>query len=477
MRRLSGLVVVLSAGLVGACGGSSPNGGLGGAGGAAGTKGSAGAGGAAGVKGSAGAAGQSAGGAAGQSVGGAAGQSAGGAAGQSAGGAAGQSAAGAAGQSVGGAAGQSAGGAAGQSAGGAAGNAAGGAGGSGVACLDPSTFSSYFTIADSTFCAVAMYTAPEAVGYQAPTWGSHGGPLVVQQVATGAAGSSGASVTLERWTAPTGSTGTMTVQTTSVASAVPAGTFLGNQAVDLPFFGWTAISYVNPFPDTSGKFEMIASGAIATSYDVNGPFSVAAVPAASSLGRLLYSGLSPIGTATAGTNGLYQADACSSPAQDLGTGTGCSASGAVATWGDSSGPVAIDSQGDVFAVLSSFAGTQEARGFLASTIARGAAATDGVSLFTLPGYSGSLAALSPTATAPGVVVFQPNDGSTYAPLDVIQQKFTTGSALAAMGATSSLLTVPSTATQDLSFLVDGSERLWVAANGDTSTTYVVLARQ
>ena len=374
---------------------------------------------------------------------------------------------------VGGAAGQGVGGAAGQSVGGAA-------GGGSVTCLDPSMFSPYFAIADSTFCAVAIYTAPEAIGIQAPSWGSHGGPLVVQAAtagAGGAAGGAGTGVTLERWTAPpAGNTGTMTVQTTPVASALPAGTFIGSQAVDLPFFGWTAISYTNPFPDTAGKFEMIASGAIATSYDANGPYSVAAVPAASSLGRLLFSGLAPLGTTTGGTNGLYAADACSSPSQALGTGTGCTASALVAAWGDSSGPVTTDSNGDVFAVMNSSAnGTQEARGFLASSVARGATATTGVTLFTIPGFSGSLAALPATATDPGVVVFQPFDASTYDALDVVQQKFTTGGSLAAMGAQSMLLTVA--AAQSLSFVVDGAQRLWVAASGTSSTTYVVLVRK
>ena len=57
------------------------------------------------------------------------------------------------------------------------------------------------------------------------------------------AAATGTGVTLERWTAPTGTTGTMTVQTTPVAAALPAGNFLGAQALDLPFFGWTAISW------------------------------------------------------------------------------------------------------------------------------------------------------------------------------------------------------------------------------------------
>ena len=444
MRRLSGFGVILASGFIAACGSSSSpppvfDGGAGVAGG--GGKGGA----AAGTTGHAG-------------NGGAGGQSLGGAGGQSLGGAGGQSLGGAGGHALGGAGGQPAGGAGGQPLGGATG-----------ACLDPSSFSSSFTISDSSFCAVAVYTAPESIGYQAPTWGSHGGPLVVQK-------DTGTGVTLERWTAPTGTTGTMTVQTTPVAAALPTGNFLGGQALDLPFFGWTAISWTAS--DFTGQFEMIASGAIATSYTANGPYSAGAVAAASSLGRFFYSGLSPLGMPAINMNGLYAADACSLPAQALGTGTDCTAPSLVAAWGEASGPVATDSNGDVFAVLSSFTtGNQEARGFLAGSVARGSAATTGVTLFTVAGYAGSLAVLSPTATVPGLVVFQANDSTTYAPLDVIEQRFTASTSLTAMGTPTKLLTLGSGQTKGLSFLVDGSQRLWVAVPGTSSTTYVVLARQ
>ncbi len=270
----------------------------------------------------------------------------------------------------------------------------------------------------------------------------------------------------------------MTVETTPVAAALPATTFLGAQALDLPFFGWTAISWTNPFPDSTGQFELVASGAIAASYTVNGPYGVAVVPAASSLGRLLYTGLSPLGMPTTNVPGLYAADACSTPAQALGTGTGCSASALVAAWGDNAGPATTDSNGDLFAVMTSVAtGMQEARGFAASSVARGAAATAGVTLFTIAGFAGSLAALAPSTTDPGLVVFQPFDSTTFDASDVVQQKFTSSGDLTAMGTPSTLLTVPPAQSQGLSFLVDGAQRLWVAVSGASSTTYVVLARR
>jgi hypothetical protein len=176
--------------------------------------------------------------------------------------------------------------------------------------------------------------------------------------------------------------------------------------------------------------------------------------------------------------GLYAADACTAPAQALGAGTDCSAPVLVSAWGNSLGPVVTDSNGDVFAVMPTVVTgsptQEEARGFLASSVARGASATAGVSLFTLTGTAVSLAALAPTAVSPGLLIFQPAD-SSYAPIDVIEQKFTTSSGLAAMGTPTKLLTVAP--AQGLSFLVDGAQRLWVAVSGTSSTTYIVLARQ
>jgi hypothetical protein len=267
----------------------------------------------------------------------------------------------------------------------------------------------------------------------------------------------------------------MTLGLAAIAGALPASTFLGAQALDLPFFGWTAISWTNPFPDSTGQFEMHTADSIHAHYDVNGPYAVAAVPAASSLGRLLYTGLSPLGAPTTKVPGLYAADACASPEQALGAGTDCSASALIAAWGDNPGPVVTDSNGDAFAVMTSYAnGTQEARGFAASSVARGATATAGVKLFSMDGYASSLAALAPSGNFPGLVVFQPVDSTTNDALDVVEQKFTTTSGLAPMGTPTKMLTVAP--GQSLSLLVDGSERLWVAVSLPSSTKYVVLAR-
>lgn len=344
-----------------------------------------------------------------------------------------------------------------------------GTGGGAATCLDASTYAGLFTLADTNFCAVARYDASESIGYQAPSWGTHGGPLWFQPDATGGG------ITIQRWTPPAGATGALTKQATQVDAKIPDGAFAGAQAIDLPFFGWTAISWTGAFPNTQGQVEMIKGATVDRSYDVNGAYALAGVGNATS-GRLLFTGLSPIGAATENTSGFYAADACDMPMQDLGAGTGCQASDAVATWGDSSGPVAVDRDGNAFVVLASFGmGDQEARGFAAADVARGAAPTNGVSLFTLPGFGSSLAAIAPRDGHPGLVVFQPFDMNAK-PLDVVAQPYTTTSGLAAQGTPAKLLTLAS-ASPLLSLFVDDANRLWVAASDDKTTTFVVVARK
>lgn len=343
-------------------------------------------------------------------------------------------------------------------------------GGGSAACVDGARFAELFAVADAGFCAVGVHQADVALGFQAPSWGSHGGPLTVVPDA------SGGGATLTRWALPASATGQLEGTPTSIAAGVPDGGFLAAQAMDLPFFGWTALAWQNAYPDTTGKLLMAKNGAVAATYDVNGAYAFVGV-GASAGGRVFYTGLSRLGAATEATNGLYAADACGSPAPALGAGAGCSPSSLVAAWGDSSGPVTADQDGNVFAVLASVAdGEQEARGFAATTVAPGAGATDGVSLFKLPGFGSALAALAPAAGQPGLLAFQPMDEKGTA-LDVIAQPYTiTAGVAAAQGTPGKLLTIAAAAPA-LYLMTDAQGRLWVAAPGDSSTTFVVLARK
>lgn len=360
------------------------------------------------------------------------------------------------------------------SSGGAGGEGGGGGAGGEGACLDPSLFADLFTIEGSDRCAVAVYDAAvDLGGYMAPTWGRHGGPLTANPGA-------GGNVDVTRWDVPAGATGALTPKKETVSVGVPMGAFLGAQAIDLPFFDWTAVSWTGAFPSTEGEVVLAEGAAIKERYDVQSFFSGAAVSDGASQGRLLYTGLSPIEDPMASKNALYAADSCGTKgagARLLPEGDpACGPPFEVAAWGDGSGPVAADSDGNVFVVMSDFVGgDQEARGFAAAKVSRGAPATPGDTLFTLPGFGMSLAALAPADTAPGVLAFQPSDAMTGG-LDVIGQRYSAaGGAITAGGAPEPLLKLAKLGTS-IVLMTDDQGRLWAGGPGASGTRFVVLDR-
>lgn len=351
---------------------------------------------------------------------------------------------------------------------------AGGQGGGAPTCLEASAFATLFTLAQPSLCAVAIYEADAMIvqSFQTPTWGAHGGPLTMKAI-------DGGEVTLERWSLPAGPSGKLTKVDTQVDAQIPAGAFAGSAAVDLPFYGWTAIDWSGAFPDTLGEVILIKGAKVEKRYPVNGAFALGGVASAADEGRLLLTGLSTVGDPAAGTNGLYAADTCGDAAMPSllpGGNPACKAPIEVAAWGDASGPIAVDHDGNVFALTSSFSGDQEARGFASASIAAGAPATDGSKLFTLPGFGSALAALAPKGAAKGLVAFQPFDGMTFAAEDVIGQQFSVAAgAIEPEGAPAALIK-PVTAGTALALFTDDQERLWVAVPTAAGTTFVVLGR-
>ncbi len=360
----------------------------------------------------------------------------------------------------------------------------GGAGGQAPTCLDAAAFSGTFALKDDSLCVVGVHEAAVGLGYDAtamfarePSWGRHGGPVTISP---GAAGD----VTVDRWSVPADAMGPLTSQSATVSAMIPAGAFLGAQAVDLPFFGWTLLSFTGAYPMTQGKAILINGDAVAASYDVNGLYAGTGVGTAGA-GRLLYTGLSMLEDASSNKNALYAADSCGTAGampRLLPAGDGsCGAPIEVAAFGDASGPVAVDEKGDVFVAMSSFDNTQEIRGFSAQSVSRGAKAVAGDALFKLPGFGSSLAALAPTATKPGIVAFQPSDGMTYAALDVVAQHFTVDGAGVhpsdPVDAPKALLTLAQAGTA-LALFTDDNGRLWVGApKAGGGTTFFVIARR
>lgn len=268
---------------------------------------------------------------------------------------------------------------------------------------------------------------------------------------------------------------------TNVAAGIPDNAFPGPQAIDLPFFDWTALSWTGAFPDTQGELILITGGTIAERYAVNGFFSGAALAAAGG-GRLLHTGLSVIGETAAGANALYAADTCGAAGQSprlLPEGDpACPAPIAVTAWGDFSGPVAVDRAGNAFAVQPTFTDGQEARAFAAAAITRGAGPTEGTPVFSLPGSGSQLAALAPAGDAPGLLLFQPTDPATYEPLDPIAARYTVAAgAVQAEGDPAKLLTLATPGTA-ITLMTDDADRLWVGApSPGGGATFVVIARR
>jgi hypothetical protein len=354
-----------------------------------------------------------------------------------------------------------------------AGGAGGGGGGNATACLEASLYADFFTIQSPNLCVVAIYDAQVDLGYSmTPTWGRHGGPMTADLGANG-------DIEVTRWELPAGPTGDLAMKTTTIPVGVPVGAFVGAQAIDTPFFNWTAVSWAGAFPSIEGEVVLADGAAIEQRYDVQSFFSGVAVGDASGQGRFLYTGLSPLEDPAVGKSALYAADSCGTKAMSprlLPEGDGsCGPPIEVAAWGDSSGPIAADRDGNVFAVLPSFGSSdQEARGFAAAAIKRGAPASAGDVLFTMNGYGTSLAALTPADGGPGLLAFQPSNMGGA--LDVVGLKYSAiGGAIKPEGSADVLLKLAKLGTS-VAMFTDDKDRLWAGCPDAGSTRFIVLAR-
>lgn len=345
-------------------------------------------------------------------------------------------------------------------------------GGTEADCLDGSSMADYFTLEDTTKCMVARYDVPVgALGTL--TWGTHGGPLGFEGAAT---------PNLVRYEVPAAATGALTIKKTPVTvTGVPSGAFWGSQAIDLPFFGWTAFSYSASGTGYPGEVLLVDAAGALTRYHVNGYF--AGTGLGSGGGRLLHTSLSTLSSTavTANEGGLYAADTCGPtprllPAAD----SGCKEPIKVATWeAGSSGPVVVDPDDNLFAILSKFGGNQELRGFARATVSRGAAATAGNKLFADTQYTNDL-------VADGKALYwQPNDATTFSAVDPKMLEYKVeGTTITPVGTPKTFLKMKTAGTA-VTLVRDGSRRVWVGvpvpgtgdAGPSTSVLFVLRAKK
>ncbi len=251
-----------------------------------------------------------------------------------------------------------------------------------------------------------VYPPTSRIGYQAPTWGAHGGPLWFVEDATGGG------VTLERWTPPAGATGALTKQETHVDTKIPTGAFAGARGggpallrLDGAGVDGRGARYHGDDRDDQGRRGRPAP-------------TPSTAPTRRRAGHG-DSGSAPHHGALDDRRGDADAErllrrrrvrhaACPTSAW----ATGCSAPAAIAAWGDASGPVAVDHAGNAFVVhvvvRHGHAGGARLRPAPGSP---GCCGAEGVKLFTMPGFGDE--PRGPRAERPrrrGCVAYQPATG-------------------------------------------------------------------
>jgi len=343
----------------------------------------------------------------------------------------------------------------------------GGAGGASAVCLDSAAFSDLFTLDTDRLCVVALYDAPGWVtlsyGVQ-PTWGTHGGPLTgayFNDIANGPI----TSVELTRWSVPAGTSGEVTPTTTEIALDLgDDADFGGGQFLDLP--GDTTIFTYSgeDFTTEGGLVFFDEEGVLETDLLIGG---VGIAVDATDGSPLVAALAAPLDTAIDAA-GLYGVEAC------VGGGFVC---GGVAhsIWGDATGPVATDLDGNVFAVMTSFDGTQTARGFGPGELSTDEL-TDGADAFTVGGFGSPLAAIAPLAGEPGLLVFQATNAETYAGEPAIVATYEADGDSVTPGEAPETLLTPTVDGAPISLVSDDEDRIWVGVGTETGTRFAVLAR-
>lgn len=354
----------------------------------------------------------------------------------------------------------------------------GGSGGSGgeapLACLNVAP--SFFTVEGDDLCIVQTFTAEglDLPSYgTTPSWGAHGGPL------TTSVNAANTSLTLSRWSFDRRSTdgqsgSTLTKADTTVPlTGVPADAFFGGLAVESDATGATcaddhvvSVAWSGGDFTTQGALVTVTPAGDAESVTATGVFGMAGIGPS-----VFYTGLSEVGGPTNAVVGLY---AASSTACDAGLGT----SGAVETgWGLATGPVASDSEGNLFAILTDYVtGQQAIHGYAADDVVAGGAIT-GVELAELEGYGDAFAVVAPDGSEPGLLVLQPNAGKDGFNQDVVAIEYSSAGGALTAGLSKTLLTLGEE-DKNLTLMTDDQGHLWVGETNaeGTSTTFYVLAR-
>lgn len=366
------------------------------------------------------------------------------------------------------------------------GSGVGGAGGStgvggddGDPCMDASEYDDRFQIEITGFCVVAKYTAPFVLGFDdnfkelRPTWGRHGGPMILEQSASPLD-----SITITRFAVPSGITGELTVDATIGPIDLEIDEdplFMNATAVDLPFDNWTLVGW-SEFGSSAGEAIMLDGDAVAARFDVFGLFSGVGVRVGDDK-RLLTASLGELHkTVEIGNEvpvaGLYAAEFCEGASL-------CSLpNDEVHQQGDANGPVAIDDDGNVFAMFPNLTdGNQTLRGFAADGVAPGGGVSEGTELYTIDDSGLSLAARAPDETGPGHVFFQAYDFTDGYGDVTVQRYSVSGDTLSAEGTQSTAFEQVMDTAVEFGMMTDDAGRLWMGTPTEAGETIFFVLDQ
>jgi hypothetical protein len=344
-------------------------------------------------------------------------------------------------------------------AGGEAGAPTGGGGGEGGAsgCLT-SAPDVPFTVAGDDLCVVRVVDAPglSLAAYGAtPSWGRHDGLLTLA--------ARGASLTRTRWSLD----GDLLVGTDDpgvTIAEIPDDAFWGGLSVDSDVAAeyslatWSGQDFFN-----DGELLGFAATTSQVSRgNATGVFGFVTVGQ-----RVLYTGLSPVGGPAEGRPGLYAAELASAT-------SGFEGATLVDEFGQATGPLALDADGRLFAIMTSFGdGTQEIRTYAADSVDSASPPVTGAAFATLDGYGDALAALAPAGDAPGLLLFQPNAGAGPHQPVALWRYAADG---APEDATPSVWLTPDTPDTNVTLTADDDGQLWVGVDGGATSTLYVFAR-
>ncbi len=225
-------------------------------------------------------------------------------------------------------------------------------------CLPADSAERYFSILDPSMCIVAKYdlpasTEPSTMGLSGFTWGRHGGPL------RGPVDTASGEPTIVRYDVPPARTGTLIARATRlVVPGVPAAAQWLPTAIDLPFNGWTAVSYAAAgfLGKGAGAIALFDGDRFVKSHDVPGGAYLSSTASA-----LLHASYGPAGTVPTDGGvpepGVYLAHRCGTSGL-LPPGPDCREPQRIMRWDYDGGccntkstlvgPIARDPEGNVF---------------------------------------------------------------------------------------------------------------------------------